>query len=160
MTDNFFESLPSNSYTIDLSKTRAPNVLSVTVENAVDPYIRNMLDIHVLHTGVAGLFGCPVEVTGDGIEGATLTFKYDPDNMRCVPAENLIGLYYNEEDNNYEEMLGVLDKENCTVSFTIDREGSYMLTDKYEWFLAWGYEIPEAAHPIVPQPEGGNFIGY
>ena len=100
---------PSTSYTIDLSRTRAPNVLSVTVDNAVEPNIINMLDVHVLHTDVVGLFGCPVEVTADELENAVLTFEYDPDNMKSIPANNLIGLYYNEEEYNYEEMLGELD---------------------------------------------------
>lgn len=142
------ERVPSTSYTLDLSRTRAPNVLSVTVENAVEPYLYNMLDVHVLHTDVVGLFGCPVEVTGEDIENATLTFRYDPDNMKKVPAKNLIGLYYNEDEYNYEEMLGTLDETACTVTFEISREGSYMLVDAYEWFLAWGADIPQYAHPF------------
>lgn len=151
---------PSTSYTIDLSRTRAPNVLSVTVDNAVEPYINNMLDVHVLHTDVVGLFGCPVEVTADELENAVLTFEYDPDNMKSIPANNLIGLYYNEEEYNYEEMLGELDETTCTVTFDITREGSYMLVDAYEWFLAWGADLPQYAHPLEFNFEGGEYPSY
>lgn len=151
---------PSTSYTIDLSKTRAPYVLSVTVENANDPYIRNMLDVHVLHTGVVGLFGCPVEVTADELESAVLTFEYDPDNMKSVPANNLIGLYYNEEENNYEEMLGELDESSHTVTFEITREGSYMLVDAFEWLSVWGIDASEYSHPLEYVYEGGTYPEY
>lgn len=151
---------PSTSYTIDLSKTRAPNVLSVTVDNAVEPYLYNMLDVHVLHTDVSGLFGCPVEVTADELESAVLTFEYDPDNMKGVPAKNLIGLYYNEEEYNYEEMLGELDESANTLTFEISREGSYMLVDAYEWFLAWGADLPQYAHPLELHFDGGEYPSY
>lgn len=154
------ETEPSTSYTIDLSQTRAPNVLSVTVDNAVEPYLYNMLDVHVLHTDVSGLFGCPVEVTADELESANLTFEYDPDNMKGVPAKNLIGLYYNEEEYNYEEMLGELDESANTVTFEITREGSYMLVDAYEWFLAWGADLPQYAHPLELHFDGGEYPSY
>lgn len=148
------------SYTIDLSKTRSPNVLSVTVENANDPYIRNMLDVHVLHTGVVGLFGCPVEVTADELGSAVLTFEYDPDNMKSVPAKNLIGLYYNEEESNYEEMLGELDENAHTVTFDITRGGSYMLVDAFEWLSAWGADASEYSHPLEYVYGGGTYPEY
>lgn len=149
----------STSYTIDLSKTRSPYVLSVTVENASDPYIRNMLDVHVLHTGVVGLFGCPVEVEG-ATENSRLIFRYDPENMKQVPARNLIGLYYNEEEYNYEELEPTLDEVNNTVTFDIDRDGAYMLVDLYEWFRAWGVDLPDYAHQIDLKYEGGKYPSY
>lgn len=151
---------PSTSYTIDLSNTGSPNVLSVTVENAVEPYLYNMLEVHVLHTGVVGRFGCPVEVTAEKLENAVLTFEYDPHNMKYVPAENLIGLYYNEEENNYEEIMGTLDETAHTVTFNISREGCYMLVDAYEWYLAWGADITELAHPLKYFFEGGHYPSY
>lgn len=150
---------PSTEYTINLVKTRYPYVLSVTIENASDPYIRNMLDVHVLHTGVVGRFGCPVEVEG-ATENSRLIFRYDPENMKQVPARNLIGLYYNEEEYNYEELEPTLDEANHTVTFDIDRDGAYMLVDLYEWFRAWGAELPEYAHPLEFTFEGGEYPSY
>lgn len=158
--DILVETEPSTSYTIDLSQTRAPNVLSVTVDDAVEPYIRNMLDVHVLHTDVVGLFGCPVEVTADELENAVLTFEYDPENMKNVPAKNLIGLYYNEEEYNYEEILGELDESACTVTFDITREGSYMLVDAFEWLSVWGVDASEYSHPLEYVYEGRTYPEY
>ncbi|MDE7362518.1 MAG: hypothetical protein K2N38_11350 [Oscillospiraceae bacterium] len=148
----------STSYTIDLSMTRSPQVLSVTVENADDPYISNMLDVHMLHTGVVGLFGCPVEVEGV-TENSRLIFRYDPENMKQVPARNLIGLYYNEE-NSYEELEPTLNEANHTVTFDIDGDGAYMLVDLYEWYRAWGVDLPEYAHQIDLKYEGGKYPSY
>lgn len=150
---------PSAEYTLHLEDTRCPQVLTVTVENGKDPYIRNMLDVHVLHTGVVGLFGCPVEVEGV-TENSRLIFRYDPANMNQVPSRNLIGLYYNEEEYNYEELEPTLDTENCTVSFDVDRDGAYMLVDLYEWFRAWGADLPEYAHPLEFTFEGGYYPSY
>lgn len=150
---------PSTEYTIYLADTLRPQVLSVTVENGKDPYIRNMLEVHVLHTGVVGLFGCPVEVEGV-TEKSRLIFRYDPENMNRISARNLIGLYYNEEEYNYEELEPTLDEENHTVTFDIDRDGAYMLVDLYEWFRAWGADLPEYAHPLEFTFEGGEYPSY
>ncbi len=152
------ESEPSSEYTLDLSRTRCPQVLSVTIENGDDPYLRNLLDIHVLHTGVVGLFGCPVEVEGT-TGNSKLIFRYDPDDMRNVPARNLIGLYYNE-NSEYEELKPTLDEEAHTVSFDIDSDGAYMLVDLYEWYKAWGADLPEYAHPLEMTFEGGYYPSF
>ena len=147
-------------YTLDLSDTRAPNVLSVKAENAANPEIMNLLDVNVLHTGVVGLFGCPVQVSADKLENAKLTFTFDPKNMKSVPAKNLIGLYYNDNTNNYEEITGTLDETAHTVAFDISREGDYMLADAYEWLSAWGADASEYSHPLEYVYEGGTYPAY
>ncbi|MCM1164531.1 MAG: hypothetical protein NC299_12510 [Lachnospiraceae bacterium] len=156
MTDNFVEAAPSTSYTIDLSGTRSPYVLSVTVEDAVDPHIYNMLDVHVLHTGVVGRFGCPVEVTG-AAEGSRLIFRYDGDKLYSIRPENLIVLYYDDDEDNYIELMPKLDGSSCTVSLDIGetRDGTYMLVDSYAWLTAWGAETVKGGQRLFRCEEGG-----
>ena len=70
---------------------------------------------HVLHMGVVGRIGLPFELDfSDTVTDAQLSFTYNNDELRGVPEENLMVLYYDED---YEELPPpVLDKENCTIT--------------------------------------------
>ncbi len=134
--------------TLDLRKSGEPNVLDVTVsgENVT---IMDMLNIHVLHTGVVGRFGSPVEVSGTE-EGSVITFRVDRRNMKNVPMQNLIVLHYNEEDAWYDELPSMVDEVGSTVSAQTDGDGCYLLADLYEWYSVWGFPIPEGSeHEIA-----------
>ena len=133
--------------TLDLRGSSEPNVIDVTVsgENVA---IRNMLNVHFLHTGVVGRFGSPVDVSG-AQEGAVITFRVDKRNMKNVPMQNLIVLYYNEEDAWYDELPSKVDELLGMVSAEIRGDGCYLLADLYEWYNVWGFPIPEGSeHPV------------
>ncbi|MDE6030738.1 MAG: hypothetical protein K2G32_03870, partial [Oscillospiraceae bacterium] len=134
--------------TLYLRNSEEPNILDVTVsgENVT---IRDMLNVHVLHTGVVGRFGSPVEVSGTE-EGSVITFRVDKRNMKNVPFQNLIVLRYNEEDAWYDELPSKVDEAQSIVSAKADGDGCYLLADLYEWYNVWGFPIPEGSeHEII-----------
>ncbi len=142
------EVIVSDSYTLDLSKSDKPQVLKATVNGADNARLHNLYGVHILHTDVVGLFSCPVEVTANEFDGASITFTYDKNNMNSVPPENLLFLWYDENNSVYREIKTQLDEKSCTVSADISAGGAYMLVDRYEWLKAWGYDVEEYAHEI------------
>lgn len=134
--------------TLYLRSSDEPNVLDVTVSGK-NVTIRDMLNVHVLHTGVVGRFGSPVEVSGTS-EGSVITFRVDKRNMKNVPFQNLIVLRYNEEDAWYDELPSKVDEAQSIVSANADGDGCYLLADLYEWYNVWGFPIPEGSeHEII-----------
>ncbi|MBQ8961703.1 MAG: hypothetical protein IJ071_10910 [Ruminococcus sp.] len=96
---------------------------------------------HVIHMGVVGRFGLPFELSyTDNVTDAQLSFTYDKEELRGVPEENLMVLFYNEDEEAiYDEIPGsALDKENCTVTVNAEKPGVYILVDAYQWLDAWG----------------------
>lgn len=142
------EPIVNDSCTLDLSSSERPQVIEAAVNGADNARLRNLYGVHVLHTDVVGLFGCPVDVTADEFDGASITFTYDQNNMDSVPPENLLFLWYDEENHDYREIETQLDEKSCKVSADITAGGAYMLVDRYEWFKAWGYDVDEYAHEL------------
>lgn len=97
----------------------------------------------VLHTGVVGLVGAPVDVIFEPQEvgSGRLVFVYDPEKLNGVRPDALMFMWYDEENYNYLELEGeILDEEKHAVMISIENPGVYMLVNKYEWFAAWGIE--------------------
>lgn len=107
--------------------------------------VRDLFNIDVLHSGVVGLVGVPIELTYDeDILDPDLYFTYDKDELRGIPEKNLIMLHYSEDESFYNTVENaVLDTEKCTVSAEIYEEGVYLLADAYEWYKCWDEEISE-----------------
>ncbi len=146
----------NSCYTLDLSNTERPQVASVELSGADNADIYNLYNVHVLHSEVVGLFGCPVEVQADEFDGAVLTFCYDESKMYHVPAENLIVLHYDEEDYFYNEIRSLHNEEDNSISVQITEGGVYMLADKFEWYRAWGYDVDEFAHDTMYRGEAAG----
>lgn len=101
----------------------------------------DMYGVHVLHSGVVGLVGAPIEVQfdTDEVEGGKLVFVYDPEEMKGVRPDALMFMWYDDFEGNYVELEdGVLNTENCSMSIEIDKPGVYLLVNKYAWYNAWG----------------------
>ncbi len=60
-----------------LGDSERPQVVSVEVVGADNARLTNVYGVNFLHTGVVGLFGCPVEVTASEFDGAHIIFSYD-----------------------------------------------------------------------------------
>lgn len=106
--------------------------------NFEDEYGRN-----VLHTGVVGLVGAPVNISfePDEVGSGRLVFVYDPENLKGVRPDALMFMWYDEENYNYQELEGeILDEEKHAVMISIEDPGVYMLVNKHEWFAAWGID--------------------
>lgn len=136
---------PIDSYRLELDDG---GVLSVSADGADSVHVFDV-STHVLHMGVVGRFGTPVEVTADEFDGATLTFTYDEAALGPIPAENLLVLWYDENRDQYIEREPRLDTLSHTVSLDITTGGVYLLVDRYEWLRVWGVDVEEYAHDIV-----------
>lgn len=132
---------------LDLSKSERPEVTRVEV--GCNASIINVYKVNYLHTGVVGLFGCPVEISGDIAKGTKLEFTYDPSKLNGIKPEGLIILHYNEAEAWYDTIQSDLDRDNCTVTALIGEGGAYLLADAYEWYRVWGTVLDEFKHDVV-----------
>ncbi|MCM1132804.1 MAG: hypothetical protein NC340_04965 [Ruminococcus flavefaciens] len=109
----------------------------------------DIFNINVLHSGVVGLVGVPVELEyDDEVTDPVISFTYNKDELRGMPEKNIVLLHYNEEDSFYDTVKSVLDTDNCTVSAEIDEQGVYLLADAYFWYGCWGMDVSEYAYEV------------
>lgn len=117
---------------------------------------------HVLHSGVVGLVGSPVEVSFNPakVEGGKLVFVYDPDQLKGVRPDALMFLWYDEEEGFYRELEeGVLNTENLSMSIEIDKPGVYLLVNKYQWLNAWGAGFEDDGYEAGYDPSQAPISG-
>ena len=118
----------------------------------------DMYGRHVLHTGVVGLVGAPVEVNfdTDEVKGGQLVFVYDPNELKGVRPDALMFMWYDEDNDNYVELEeGVLNTDNCSMSINIDKPGVYLLVNKYQWYNAWGAKLDDNGMESGYDPTSG-----
>ena len=77
---------------------------------------RDLYGVHVLHTGVVGLVGAPIEVDydSDEVKGGTLLFGVLKSELNGVRPDALMFMWYDEENQNYVE----LEQDNIWTSWT------------------------------------------
>ena len=104
--------------------------------------IESVMNKDVLCTGVVGLIGEPFEIeTESQFDSATITFKIDSSKLGETSFDNLMFLWYDEENQRFVELDTVLDGENETVSVTTTHFSKYMIVDRTVWYEAWEKEI-------------------
>ena len=92
----------------------------------------------VLCTDVVGLVGEPFEIeTTSQFDKATLTYVVDKSKLGDTEFDNLLFLWYDEENDNFVELDTTLDEENSTVSVETKHFSKYMIVDGKEWYRAW-----------------------
>ncbi len=105
---------------------------------------------HVMHNSVVGGYGYPLEVSMNTEQSGKfrLDFLYDTASLGDIPEENLMLLYYSEEEEAYYDPVtdAVQDMETDTISVDTPAPGVYALVDSYVWLSAWGEDVPELAH--------------
>lgn len=114
--------------------------------------ISDLYNVNVLHSGVVGLVGVPIELTyDDSVSETKIYFIYNADELRGIPQKNLIMLHYNEETSFYDTVEDfVLNEEDCTVSADISEGGVYLLADAYQWYGCWGTDVSEYEYDVDP----------
>lgn len=104
--------------------------------------IKSVMNVDILCTDVVGLVGEPFEIeTVSEFDKATITFKIDKEKLDGVSFDNLLFLWYNEEENEFVELETTLNEENSTASVVTTHFSKYMVVDKYQWFRAWSEEF-------------------
>ncbi len=105
---------------------------------------RDLYGVHVLHTGVVGLVGAPIEVDfdTDEVKGGTLLFGVLKSELNGVRPDALMFMWYDEENQNYVELeqdTHMDELDDCLAMYLpIDKPGVYLLVNKYAWLNAWG----------------------
>lgn len=103
--------------------------------------IQSMMDIDVLSSNVAGLVGVPFEMeTTSVFDEAAIIFRVDQERLGDTAFDNLLVLWYDEENQTYVELETVYDEEESTVSVETTHFSRYMIVDKAAWYEAWAKE--------------------
>ena len=137
---------------LDLSGSENKQIKKVTLtgEFSEDTYIFDLYNINVLHTNLVGRVGGPISISSSDFESGTLVFEYDEKNLNNIPEGNLILLYYNESEYSYNTVPSKLDINENKVEAQITQAGDYILTDAYEWYSVWGWDVSQyAPHDTV-----------
>lgn len=104
--------------------------------------VESVMNIDMLSTNVAGLIGEPFEIsTTSEFDQATLSFVVDKSKLGETQFDDLLFLWYDEENNNYVELDTIRDEENCIVSIETTHFSRYMIVDQEKWFDAWSVEF-------------------
>ena len=100
--------------------------------------VESIMNKDILCSDVVGLVGEPFSIeTTSQFDTATLTYVIDKSKLGDTEFDNLLFLWYDEENDNFVELDTILDEENSTVSVETTHFSKYMLVDKVEWFNAW-----------------------
>lgn len=100
--------------------------------------IRNIMDKDVICSGVVGLVGEPFSVETDSqFDTATISFRIDKSKLDEIKFEDLIFLWYDEQNYEFIELETLYDEESSIVSIETTHFSKYMIVDKYKWFEAW-----------------------
>ncbi len=100
--------------------------------------IESMYGIDAMSSNVYAIIGEPFNFTSStSFESATISFKVDQSKLGDTDFDNLIILWYNEEDQRFEEMPTTRDAVNSTVSTTTTHFSQYMVVDSVKWYENW-----------------------
>lgn len=116
--------------------------------------IRDVYKIDVMTSGTVGLVGTPIKFTlEEGVESASAVFHYDDNELRWVNEDNIILMYYNKTFQRFSQVGALIDTEENTVSFDVEKDGIYLLVDSYEWSNYFGKDRTEFK-------ENANILAY
>ncbi len=104
--------------------------------------VENIMDKDFICSGVVGLVGVPfsIETTSD-FETATLSFQIDQSKLGDTDFNDLLFLWYDEENYQFVELETTYDEANSLVSVQTTHFSRYMVVDKYQWFEAWAQQF-------------------
>lgn len=119
--------------------------------------IYSVMDKDVLCSEVVGLVGEPFSIdTTSQFDKATLTFTIDQSKLGDTSFDDLLFLWHDEENHNFEELETFFDEENSKVYIETTHFSRYMVVDKNKWFEAWAVRFnynPNREHPSAPNLE-------
>ena len=106
--------------------------------------IESMYNVDAMSTNVYAMIGEPFNFTSStNFKSATITFKIDQSKLGDTLFDNLIILWYNEDDQVFEEMPTTRDAVNSTVSTTTTHFSQYMVVDSQKWYANWNNSLSE-----------------
>ena len=100
--------------------------------------VESIMNKDILCSDVVGLVGEPFSIeTTSQFDTATLTYVIDKSKLGDTEFDNLLFLWYDEENDNFVELDTILDEKNSTVSVETTHFSKYMIVDGKEWYRAW-----------------------
>jgi len=113
--------------------------------------IASIKDRDVICSDVAGLVGDPFAIESTSqFDTATITFTIDQTKLGETAFDDLLFLWYDEENYKFVELETVLDSDSSTASVVTPHFSKYMVVDKSSWYKAWAQTFnynPTAASP-------------
>ena len=93
-------------------------------------------------SNVAGLVGEPYEITSDSnFDQATITFAVDAAQIGSATLDDLKVMWYNEEEQRFEEMNTVADAAAGTITATVNHFSKYLIVDSRQWYSSWTQDL-------------------
>ncbi len=100
--------------------------------------IESMYNVDTMSSNVYALIGEPFNFTStSNFDSATITFKINQSKLGDTKFDDLIILWYNEEEQIFEEMPTTRDEYNSTVSTITTHFSQYMVVDSAKWYQNW-----------------------
>lgn len=113
--------------------------------------VESIMNKDILCSDVVGLIGEPFEIkTTSKFDKATLTYVIDKSKLGDTEFDNLLFLWYDEENDNFVELDTILDEENSTVSVETTHFSKYMIVNREEWYKAWSTELYPSYYDYAP----------
>ena len=104
--------------------------------------VESVMNKDFICTDVVGLVGEPFSIeTTSKFDKATLSFKIDQSKLDDTELENLLFLWYDEDNYKFVELNTIYDEANSLVSIETTHFSRYMVVDKDKWFEAWNEEL-------------------
>ena len=132
---------------VEIDNQERTDVTGVSVEFEGTGYINSTTSIEDLYgkdiyvSNTAGLVGVPVEINSTSeFDSAVIKFYMDS-SYTLEDLNNLLILWYDEENDRFVEQETTVNGSDMTVSTEVNHFSKYMIVDKTEWFEAWRNEI-------------------
>lgn len=104
--------------------------------------VESIMNKDIICTDVVGLVGEPFSIeTTSKYKKATLSFKIDQSKLEDTELDNLLFLWYDEDNYKFVELNTIYDEANSLVSIETTHFSRYMVVDKDQWFEAWAVEF-------------------
>ena len=100
--------------------------------------VESIMNKDMICSDVVGLVGDPFEIeTESKFDNATLSFKINRSKLGDTDFNDLMFLWYDEENYEFVELETFYDDTNSIVSINTTHFSRYMVVDKNKWFEAW-----------------------
>lgn len=100
--------------------------------------VESVMGVDWMCSNVVGLIGDPYDISSDSkITEGTITFHVATEAFGESSFDDLVVLWYNEDEQRFEEMETTRDSSNDTLSITTTHFSKYLIVDCDRWYSAW-----------------------
>jgi hypothetical protein len=124
--------------------------------------VDSVMHIDSMSTGIVGLVGEPFEIkTTSQFDTAIIKFTINQANLGETNFDDLLFLWYDEENQNFVEIETAYDVDNSIVSMETTHFSKYMIVDRNVWFAVWTQNpyIDMGFNDLPNQPNASGRIG-